>query len=121
MLVFNIIIGIIFLVSILIVLVVLVQNPKGGGLSSAFGGNASNIMGVQKTGDLLEKLTWGLAISLMVLTLGSNFFLDKEAGLTDEIKSVNAERAAEVVTPSLPSSTTELPAETAPDAEPQAE
>jgi preprotein translocase subunit SecG len=56
----------IFIVAILLILVVLVQNSKGGGLSSSFG-QPSQMMGVQQTADFLEKTTWGLAISLMVL------------------------------------------------------
>ena len=49
-------------------LIVLIQNPKGGGLTSNFS-SQSQLMGVQKTGDFLEKGTWILAISLMVLSL----------------------------------------------------
>jgi preprotein translocase subunit SecG len=50
--------------AILLVLVVLAQNSKGGGLSSQFGGSgASNLIGVKKTGDVLERLTWGFAIA----------------------------------------------------------
>ena len=48
-------------------LIVLIQNPKGGGLTSNFS-SQSQLMGVQKTGDFLEKGTWILAISLMVLS-----------------------------------------------------
>ncbi len=73
---YALIVGIIILVALLLVLVVLAQNPKGGGLSSQFGGGGtSQIMGVKKTGDLLERLTWGFAIALLVLTLSTNFFL----------------------------------------------
>jgi preprotein translocase subunit SecG len=57
--------------AILLVLVILAQNAKGGGLASQFGGSsASNIIGVKKTGDLLEKLTWGFMIAIMVISLG---------------------------------------------------
>ena len=64
--------------SILLVLIVLVQNPKGGGLSSSFGGGSSNqIMGAKKTTDFLEKATWTLAIVLIVLSLASNFAIDR--------------------------------------------
>jgi preprotein translocase subunit SecG len=60
----------IILTCTLLVLVVLAQNPKGGGLASNFGGaGSSQLMGVKKTGDLLEKLTWGFAIALIVLSL----------------------------------------------------
>ena len=59
--------------SVLLVLVVLAQNSKGGGLSNLAGGSsASNIIGVKKTGDLLEKLTWGFIITIMVLCLSTN-------------------------------------------------
>lgn len=59
------------IVCALLGLIVLIQNPKGGGLSSNFS-SSSQLMGVQKTGDFLEKGTWVLAISLMVLALGIN-------------------------------------------------
>ena len=60
--------------SILLVLVVLAQNSKGGGLSNQFGGSgASNLIGVKKTGDLLERLTWGFAVAIMVFALATNF------------------------------------------------
>ena len=56
---------------VLLGLIVLIQNPKGGGLTSNFS-SSSQLMGVQKTGDFLEKGTWILAISLMVLSLAIN-------------------------------------------------
>lgn len=59
------------IVCALLGLIVLIQNPKGGGLSSNFS-SSSQLMGVQKTGDFLEKGTWVLAITLMVLALGIN-------------------------------------------------
>lgn len=67
---YTFIIGVIVFLAVLLVLIILAQNAKGGGLSSQFGGSsASNIIGVKKTGDLLEKLTWGLSIGIMVLCL----------------------------------------------------
>src|SRR5690348_13005755 len=59
------------IVCALLVMMVLIQNPKGGGLSSNFS-SSSQLMGVQKTGDFLEKGTWILAITLMVLSLAIN-------------------------------------------------
>lgn len=89
---YALIIGIIILVAALLVLVVLAQNPKGGGLSSQFGGSGSaQVMGVKKTSDLLEKLTWGFAIALLVLTLSTNFFLD--TATEGEFISPNIENA----------------------------
>ena len=67
----TLIIILIVLASVLLGLIVLIQNPKGGGLSSGFAGG-SNLMGVQRTGDFLEKGTWTLAIALMIFCLGLN-------------------------------------------------
>ena len=87
----------ILLVCLLLSLVVLAQNPKGGGLSSQFGaGGAANLMGVKRTGDLLEKLTWGFAIGLMVLSLGSHMLTSTTAG---PVRSVNQQRALETKLP----------------------
>ena len=58
----------IVIVCLLLSLIVLVQNPKGGGLASGFTG-ASQIGGVQRTADFLEKATWTLVIALVVLSL----------------------------------------------------
>jgi preprotein translocase subunit SecG len=58
----------IFIASVLLVLIVLVQNSKGGGLAANF--SASNqVMGVRKTADFLEKATWTLAGSLVILSI----------------------------------------------------
>ena len=59
---------IILIVAALLALVVLAQNPKGGGLAAGFTG-AQQIGGVQRTADFLEKGTWTLAGTLMVLCL----------------------------------------------------
>ncbi len=73
---YTLIIGLIIFAAVLLVLVVLAQNSKGGGLSNQFGGSgASNLIGVKKTSDLLEKLTWGFAIAIMVLSLSSTTLL----------------------------------------------
>ena len=78
----------IIITSVLLVLVDLIQNPKGGGLSSTFGGGSSNqIMGAKKTTDFLEKTTWTLAIVLISLTMLSNFAITRNFDSTNEIKS----------------------------------
>jgi len=58
----------ILITCILLILVVLVQNSKGGGLAANFG-STGQIMGVRKTADFLEKTTWYLAIALLSLSL----------------------------------------------------
>jgi preprotein translocase subunit SecG len=67
--------------SVLLVLMVLAQNPKGGG-ANQFAGGSTQLMGVKKTGDLLEKLTWGFAIALIVLSITTNLVLKPAS--TDE-------------------------------------
>jgi len=66
----------ILIACILLILVVLVQNSKGGGLASNFS-SSNQIMGVRKTADFLEKTTWGLAIATLVLSLFSIFAIPK--------------------------------------------
>ncbi len=58
------------LVSLLLIGVVLIQNPKGGGVDSTFGGSQANQMfGAAKSADFIEKLTWYLALTLFVLCI----------------------------------------------------
>jgi preprotein translocase subunit SecG len=66
----------ILITCILLILVVLVQNSKGGGLASNFAGS-NQYMGVRKTADFLEKTTWTLAITLLVLSLFSIFVIPR--------------------------------------------
>lgn len=66
----------IIIVSILLIVIIMVQNPKGGGLSSTFGGGGSQLFGgVKKAGDMLDRTTWGLAITLCALALIMNLSL----------------------------------------------
>lgn len=62
----------ILLCALLLILVVLIQNPKGGGLASNIG-VSNQIMGVKKTTDVVEKATWYLIGILVVLCIGSGF------------------------------------------------
>ncbi len=63
----------ILIVAIALILIVMVQNPKGGGLSSSFGGSGSTqVGGVQKTTDFLDKSTWTLGGLLLALILLSS-------------------------------------------------
>ncbi len=69
-------IALIFIASILLILAVLSQSPKGG-MAANFG--ASNqVMGVRQTADFLEKSTWGLALSILVLSLVATMTMPKE-------------------------------------------
>jgi preprotein translocase subunit SecG len=68
------------------VLVVLVQNAKGGGLASNFA-SSNQFMGVRKTADFLEKSTWTLAVTLLVLSLFSIFVIPKYESSRDANQS----------------------------------
>lgn len=71
----------IFIICILLVLIVLVQNSKGGGLASNFQAS-SQVMGVRKTADFLEKATWTLAGALLILSIAGSAFIPRgEAGI----------------------------------------
>jgi preprotein translocase subunit SecG len=77
---FSIFLVLITIVSFLLVVVIMVQNPKGGGLSSTLGGTQM-MGGVQKTTDFLDKSTWTLATILVALILLSSLsFADGAAG-----------------------------------------
>jgi preprotein translocase subunit SecG len=74
-----------FLVILLIIfcvalgLFVLIQNPKGGGLATG-GGAGSNMFGVQRTGDVLEKGTWVLLTLIVVVSLAITTMSKSNAG-----------------------------------------
>lgn len=70
----------IVIVCVLLCAVVLIQNPKGGGIDASLGGAASNqIFGVSKSTDFVEKATWVLAAALLILCILSSFLLGGEA------------------------------------------
>ena len=62
--------------SILMIGVVLIQKSKGGGLSSQFGG-ANQVMGVRRTNDFIEKVTWWLATAIGILAILGVFFMPR--------------------------------------------
>ena len=68
---FTIIIIIAIIAAVLLGLVVLIQNPKGGGLSGTFGGAANQIFGYKRTTDDIERITWGLVIIVFTLCLSA--------------------------------------------------
>ena len=74
----------ILIASILLILIVLIQNSKGGGLASGFS-SSNQIMGVRKTTDFLEKATWSLAGAVVVLSIIITAFIP------DAHKSVQSE------------------------------
>ena len=89
----------IILACVLLVLAVLIQNPKGGGLAVGF--SASNqVMGVRKTTDFLEKFTWGLLVTLIVFCLlGTIILPSTNQSSTQSLLQEKAENAATLPTP----------------------
>lgn len=82
--------------SVLLILAVLIQNPKGGGIAANFSA-ANQIAGVKKTNEFIEKATWTLAIALIVFSLGSRFVYNQ----TTEEKNAFLERVEEAATPAV--------------------
>ena len=80
---YNIILFLIIFLSFLLVLVIMVQNPKGGGLASTFGGDSQQIGGVKKTTDFLDRSTWILASLLFLLILFSNITLNSGSDVNE--------------------------------------
>jgi preprotein translocase subunit SecG len=79
--------------------VVLIQNPKGGGLNASFGGVGQQLLGARRSTDVVEKLTWGFAVGLIVLCLSTSFFVDKkfvkkEAAQKSEIEQMEATKSS---------------------------
>jgi preprotein translocase subunit SecG len=66
----------ILVASVILILIVLVQNSKGGGLASTFS-SSNQIMGVRKTTDFLEKATWGLAATVGILCIVITVFIPR--------------------------------------------
>ncbi len=106
------------IVSILLIVVVLIQNSKGGGLAT---GNAgSQIMGVKRTTDFLEKTTWTLAILLVSLALitkitGNTQQAGPEATDTELREKIDNIQAP---APAAPAPGTNAPGQAAPSAQP---
>ncbi len=118
--IFTILTVLIVIASILLTIVVLLQNGKGDGLASNFvAGNQT--FGVRQTADMLEKVTWGLVAFVLVVSIVSSFTLTNRGAtidITDKIENTATEQPAFPSAPiqqSAPS--TEAPATEAPAAE----
>ncbi len=69
------------IVSLVLMAAVLIQNPKGGGVDSTFGGQSANQMfGAAKSADFIEKITWGLAIALFALCIITTLLVGSGGG-----------------------------------------
>ncbi|MGJ1205462.1 preprotein translocase subunit SecG [Sphingobacterium lactis] len=106
----------IIIVSLLLAFFVLIQNPKGGGLSAGFSGGA-NLIGVQRTGDILEKGTWIFAIGLMIFCIAINIMgpsASNAGGLGDQIEAPAPTNNLNLTPNATPNQGTPAPGTTAP-------
>ena len=78
----------IIVACVVLSLIVLVQNPKGGGLAGNIAGFSNQFMGVKQTTDVLEKGTWIFAAVIGVLCLVSTFFIPGGQQVRDRIDNV---------------------------------
>ena len=83
----------IVLASILMILIVLIQESKGGGLASNFS-STNSIMGVRKTTDVVEKLTWGLAIAMVVISVACAYVAPQATGENSVMEGATQEQTA---------------------------
>ena len=112
---FSIFLVLITIVCFLLVVVIMVQNPKGGGLSSTLGGS-QQLGGVQKTTDFLDKSTWTLATVLILLILFSS--LSFTSGTETKIIDDSEIAAPKPATPATPATETAPATETTPATQP---
>jgi preprotein translocase subunit SecG len=106
---------IIILASVILGVIILIQNPKGGGLTSSFGGFGNQLMGVKQTTDILEKGTWIFAGIIGVLCITSAMFIPKTGGTNSREKLINE---APVGTPLAPQNNNTAPLPTTPQPQP---
>jgi len=103
----------VILASVILGLIVLVQNPKGGGLSGSLGGFSNQLMGVKQTTDVLEKGTWVFAGIIVFLCLISSMLINKPGENNNIIKQINTNSGSNTA----PSQQT-TPTQTAPATQP---
>ena len=90
---YTLLVVLIVLVAILMIFIVLIQESKGGGLASNFS-STNSIMGVRKTTDIVEKLTWGLAAALVVISVACAYVAPQAAGESSVLEGATQEQTA---------------------------
>lgn len=99
----------ILLTCLILIISVLIQNPKGGGLASGFT-TGSQVMGVRRTADFLEKATWTLAILLFVFSVATSSPIGKNKNASAPSESSTTKDKAGDFDKKAPASGTNTPA-----------
>lgn len=106
----------IIIASIILGLIVLVQNPKGGGLTGSLGGFSNQLIGVKQSTDVMEKGTWIFAAIVGILCVISPAFISKDGKKsgTDAIDEISTkpqtQQQAPAPVPVTPANTVTVPA-----------
>lgn len=79
--------------------IILVQNPKGGGLSGNIAGFSNQFMGVKQTTDVLEKGTWIFATVIGVLCILSVLFLNRGGNSDNRLDNLKPTTTQGTTTP----------------------
>ncbi|MFT3675018.1 MAG: preprotein translocase subunit SecG [Chitinophagaceae bacterium] len=106
----------IIVASAILGLIVLIQNPKGGGLAGNIAGFSNQFMGVKQTTDVLEKGTWIFAGVIGILCLLASFFIPSTA-----VSSTGSSNTEKVRQAAVPGASTPAPNTTAPLTTPPAQ
>lgn len=91
----------IVIAAILLTLLVLVQNSKGGGLAAGFA-SGNQVMGAPKTADFLEKATWTLIALIVFFSIAAVGFNNGRQAVADDQSAIEIEAAAPAVPQDLP-------------------
>ena len=97
--------------AILMCFIVLIQNSKGGGLASGFS-SSNEILGVRKTTDVLEKLTWGLAVFMVIASIATAYVMPSASQQDRSVIMEQAQQEEKTNPYNLPAGSTAPKAET---------
>ena len=97
--------------AILMCFIVLIQNSKGGGLASGFS-SSNEILGVRKTTDVLEKLTWGLAVFMVIASIATAHVMPSASQQDGSVIMEQAQQEEKTNPYNLPAGSTAPKAET---------
>ena len=85
--------------------IILVQNPKGGGLAGNIAGIGNQFMGVKQTNDVLEKGTWIFSSAIALLCLFSTFFMTTSTNEDNILNKINTNQSATPAPQTAPQTT----------------